>query len=798
MRYTLLSRLNRMHVMDTECEKIGGGCLAAESAPELAKPSESPLLVGDAKTPQVLKNLEEEKTLVNGGSDHPCTTTTEAVAVEEEGEEVEDGADGAGAVEEMDVDGEKGTKEVEEEEEEEEEEQEAEDEEVAEEAESNQLLASEDKEDIGEEVDEEGNVNREVEDDEEVEVEMNLSKTDVVEESIENADETKEESLPKITDVTEEAHSTPLVEAKENISDDKMSEAKTESKPSSPASSVQSKEAKEEAAVIPVNESSEQRSSVGILNNKLSQLQKEGEKRKIVSDKEGEGEVSSESESDTSRKKIKVEPDLETASNEPPPPRPDHSPQHLVDDGRERFIQEFISQCSQSVEEMDRAAERLHKEVETLAELARAKELEWNAILRVRKMREEMLERLLRKRRLATDEYLERTHLENSVHKNISKFQGNNQLMMVPIVSSSPGVMSSRGPPPVRLPEYGKQQRPILPKPYGNIVDPNCNTREGRNGPIVDVKSIIADYSSGYRSRHPESVPRRGRRMRGGPLIEPPPNRMSVNPSLISMANMALGSGASIRTVSDSPYNLSQDHSRPSSTDPSRGGASDGSGSMGYKDVLVQFAKMTNQAGAGHGGKGPPNGVPPPPPPYPEVTLHPVSRPGSSPPTPPSSSLLHGILTKSSGAMGSAAATSNRPPANFSPTLARLLTAPDRPPHPVQPPPHFRPQHPPRVSIADILSSSKKSRNEITITPVSGNPSTKAKEDVVLLQDDDEAEVSDRLVIDESADNEEIPQCQGCRQKPAQFVCAGCGNQWYCSRECQVTAWEEHSDVCSG
>jgi len=30
------------------------------------------------------------------------------------------------------------------------------------------------------------------------------------------------------------------------------------------------------------------------------------------------------------------------------------------------------------------------------------------------------------------------------------------------------------------------------------------------------------------------------------------------------------------------------------------------------------------------------------------------------------------------------------------------------------------------------------------------------------------------------------PQCQGCMQKPAQFVCAGCGNQWYCSKDCQV------------
>ncbi|CAL4106840.1 unnamed protein product [Meganyctiphanes norvegica] len=41
------------------------------------------------------------------------------------------------------------------------------------------------------------------------------------------------------------------------------------------------------------------------------------------------------------------------------------------------------------------------------------------------------------------------------------------------------------------------------------------------------------------------------------------------------------------------------------------------------------------------------------------------------------------------------------------------------------------------------------------------------------------------------------PKCQGCHKHRAQFVCAGCGNQWYCSRECQVSAWEEHSEHCT-
>jgi len=42
------------------------------------------------------------------------------------------------------------------------------------------------------------------------------------------------------------------------------------------------------------------------------------------------------------------------------------------------------------------------------------------------------------------------------------------------------------------------------------------------------------------------------------------------------------------------------------------------------------------------------------------------------------------------------------------------------------------------------------------------------------------------------------PVCQGCGKKKSEFVCAGCSNRWYCSRECQVEDWDEHADECSG
>jgi len=41
---------------------------------------------------------------------------------------------------------------------------------------------------------------------------------------------------------------------------------------------------------------------------------------------------------------------------------------------------------------------------------------------------------------------------------------------------------------------------------------------EGRQGPIVDVQSIIADY----RSKHPEGVPRRGRRLKPKSAVSGP------------------------------------------------------------------------------------------------------------------------------------------------------------------------------------------------------------------------------------------------------------------------------------
>lgn len=44
--------------------------------------------------------------------------------------------------------------------------------------------------------------------------------------------------------------------------------------------------------------------------------------------------------------------------------------------------------------------------------------------------------------------------------------------------------------------------------------------------------------------------------------------------------------------------------------------------------------------------------------------------------------------------------------------------------------------------------------------------------------------------------NKLYPSCQECKIRESRFVCAGCGNQWYCSRACQMSAWDKHSEIC--
>ncbi|KAK4872478.1 hypothetical protein RN001_014507 [Aquatica leii] len=447
---------------------------------------------------------------------------------------------------------------------------------------------------------------------------------------------------------------------------------------------------------------------------------------------------------------------------------------------REKIFGEYVDNAGcTTVAQIQMQMDQIVSEIRTLNDLAREKEKEWNNIIHLKKMKEELLLRVQRRKQVMM---LSNDKIDwNDVDSSESQLDLDKNSKNLVIYSSSGTKIPSDS--------SSKQKSKNLPSTVIEINGHSGDLRQNKQRPVLDVQSIIADY----RQRHPEAVPRRGRRIRS--LYNQGDSSMvrSGNGSVMSFSSISLGSGSQVKqNLSASSVEANTelgllltavDNGKSSGTKSLTDSSQLESAS--FKDVLMQFAKLsqTERQDLLQTAMKPP--------PYSEVTVHPV--PAHTQTT--SNSLLHGILTKTQS-------RSENNKSTFSPTLARLLTAPER----AAISPHSNHNTP--VSISDMLSNNK-ARNEITITPVGGQFDLPVKE-----KQGDEEEVedgADRLVIDESealdgrkcADNgsdagDEVPQCQGCNQKPAQFVCAGCGNQWYCSRECQVVAWDEHSEVCSG
>lgn len=467
----------------------------------------------------------------------------------------------------------------------------------------------------------------------------------------------------------------------------------------------------------------------------------------------------------------------------------------------------IISATKNNVDEIQRHTEQLLSEIQTLRELAQKKELEWNNILHLKKVKEEILLRLLRRKQVLSFEKTSEINQVTDGQSNEINFDflmqpkgyaidrndevsglaikqpvsnvnrlpncntnSNNNIMMLPINTGSYGPLSIIPPPYTERPMTSVASnlpKQILPKPV--VILPNqkmpmypCELNEqlqahlnqpmGRQGPIKDVKSIIADY----RQRHPEIVPRRGRRMKSilnpQAIGNPRPMAPQMDQRIADLSYLMNNVDANQKSI------LEKLHGQTSAAMAN---------GIAFKDVLVhwqnsfaqpQSAQLVPQPSAGMGLLTTKSEKLPPPPPYPEISLHPVvssatENSSCQQPISQAGSLLHGILTKNCG--------------------------------------------------------------EITITPVQPSPTPqvaeKQTEEVVQLDDEEsggdetepDAEGAEerRLVIDEGGDTAadgEVPNCQGCKRRHAQFVCAGCANQWYCSRECQVAAWDEHSEMCSG
>ncbi|XP_044752970.1 uncharacterized protein LOC123312543 isoform X2 [Coccinella septempunctata] len=398
-------------------------------------------------------------------------------------------------------------------------------------------------------------------------------------------------------------------------------------------------------------------------------------------------------------------------------------------------------ECDESnTDHLQMQAEILHNQIKTLNDLAREKEMEWNSIIHLKKFKEELLLRIERKKQLS---YM-------NVDKNdVDESQDESQ------VKASPSRVTLSIPKASQTDKINK----FLARTRSSETNGSLDLRQHiKSRPTLDVQSIIADY----RQRHPENVPRRGKRIRNNFNGK---NRAS---NVLNFSSMSLGSGSQVKhnNLQDISNELNLILNSMDQSDIPRSAMETGhriQDSTSFKSMLLQLAKLSQT----EENEILQNSIKPPPP-YPEVTVHPVAST-----TPLQNSLLHGILTKTPSRANYKKA--------FSPTLARLLTAPDQSGNDLK---SSLSSHSGSISITEMLSSSK--------------------------EDDKNEDSNDRLVIDEGkrderreSDNnsdtgDDVPQCQGCNQKTAQFVCAGCGNQWYCSRDCQVSAWDEHSEVCCG
>lgn len=220
---------------------------------------------------------------------------------------------------------------------------------------------------------------------------------------------------------------------------------------------------------------------------------------------------------------------------------------------RDKILNEFIDMADcNSTEQINCFSEQLLAEVRTLNELAKDKEREWNNIIHLKKLKEELLLRMQRKRQLLIinekSDYLEcLAESQNDCADDRSKNLHQQSILKMNLTSKT-----SLRIPNVNMNGERNRLRNILPRTPPNSLELN-GTIDYRNKqrPTLDVQSIIANY----RQRHPESVPRRGRRIR--------PNFDGSRPSgnILNFASLTLGSGSQVRhnmPVGDMHHELGQ------------------------------------------------------------------------------------------------------------------------------------------------------------------------------------------------------------------------------------------------
>lgn len=192
---------------------------------------------------------------------------------------------------------------------------------------------------------------------------------------------------------------------------------------------------------------------------------------------------------------------------------------------REQLVSSLITGYENaSSNELASRADVLRAELQALDELARATEMEWNRVLTMRKLKEEAYLRIERRRQVVN--FMEGQDRLNDLLPTVNSaldtdWEGK-KLSNVTIkekcfpsrddhadsIVQNMGLYKNVDKVSKSLQQTAQNLSNRLSadsRKQAEILGENRQIGEGRQGPIVDVRSIIADY----RLRHPETVPRR-------------------------------------------------------------------------------------------------------------------------------------------------------------------------------------------------------------------------------------------------------------------------------------------------
>lgn len=215
---------------------------------------------------------------------------------------------------------------------------------------------------------------------------------------------------------------------------------------------------------------------------------------------------------------------------------------------RDKILNECINLggCS-TLEQIQTYTEQVLAEIKTLNDLAKEKEREWNNIIHLRKLKEELLIRIQRKKQILTL-LSDRNETEVSDSQGDVSDDRSNSVSSGTILKSS---LSSKG---LKIPQTHQDKNTINQLSSRSLLSSalemngqsaDCS-KQGRQRPVIDVQSLIADY----RQRHPEIVPRRGRRIRSVLNV----NNENCNSNgrlssggILNFSSVALGTGSQVR-----------------------------------------------------------------------------------------------------------------------------------------------------------------------------------------------------------------------------------------------------------